>query len=440
MPVEVVDGRAPTEVVQGPGGEMERSEAVGAAVIGNVLEWYDFAIYAYLATIVATNFFPATDDLTALLSAFAVFGVGFVVRPLGGILIGRMGDVKGRKAALVLTVFMMAVGTVGIGLIPGYATIGVLAPILLVACRLVQGFAAGGEWGGSTAFIIEWAPQNRRGYFGSFQQASLAGGLLLGSGVAALFSTFLSPGHMEAWGWRIPFLLGGLLVPVGVYMRRNIEETPAFRAVAAERDAAGEHDPLEEPGWRLAARAFGFTILWTSSYYVMLSYMPTFTQKFVGLSRTEALWSNTIGLVVLVLTIPLMGRLSDRVGRKPLLLTCCAAFIALSYPLVGVMIHERSFAAVGAVQIVFAVMIAIFCGPGPAAIAEIFPTRSRSTWMSAGYSLAVAIFGGFAPYIATWLISETGSPVAPTFYVIAAALVSTVVIARLRETAHEPLR
>lgn len=408
--------------------------AVIAAVIGNVLEWYDFAVYAYLAGTIARRFFPSSDETSALLSAFAAFGVGFVVRPLGGILIGRLGDVKGRKTALILTIVLMAAGTVGIGLIPDYHAIGVLAPLLLVVCRLLQGFSAGGEWGGSTAFIVEWAPAQRRGFVGSFQQSSVAGGLLVGSAIAALCSTLLTVEQMDAWGWRVPFLLGGLLLPVGLYMRRNVEETPAFRAARSQAPAASA------AGWMLAAKAFGFTILWTVSYYIVLSYLPTFTQKYAGLSRSAALWSNTVGLLVLVLAVPVMGHVSDRIGRKPLLLACCAGFALLSYPAFVLMAGASAFATVLLVQIGFALLISAFSGPGPAAIAEIFPTASRSTWMSAGYSLAVAIFGGFAPYIATWLIATSGSPLSPTWYLIAAAVVSTLVIARLPETAHHDLR
>ena len=409
-------------------------KAVTAAVMGNLLEWYDFAIYGYLATIVARNFFPKGDEMTALLATFATFGVGFVVRPLGGILIGRLGDVRGRKAALMLTIFMMAFGTVLIGLIPTYDSIGLWAPALLVAARLVQGFAAGGEWGGSTAFIVEWAPKSRRGLYGSFQQSSLAAGLLLGSGIAALFSTVLTPQDMESWGWRIPFLLGGILAPVGIYMRRNIDETPAFRKAQSEVPDTAAPSRLA-----LAGKAFGFTVLWTSSYYMMLTYMPTFTQQHVGLTRTEALWSNTLGLLVLVLVIPLAGALSDRIGRKPLLLACCLGFVLLSHELFFIMVTQGSLAIVMGVQVVFALMIASFSGPGPAAISEIFPTRLRATWMSVGYSLAVAIFGGFAPFIATWLIGRTGSPLSPTWYVIGAAMISTLVILRLPETAHKEL-
>lgn len=413
---------------------MESWRAVSAAIAGNILEWYDFAIYGYVATIIARNFFPSGDEVGALLATFATFGIGFVARPLGGIIIGRMGDTKGRKAALLLTIFLMAIGTIGIGLIPTYSSIGLFAPLLLLICRLMQGFAAGGEWGGATAFIVEWAPQNRRGFFGSFQQASVAGGLLIGSAVAAICSTVLSGDQMESWGWRIPFLLGILLVPVGMYMRSDIEETPIYRAAKNVVTAS------ETPGWILAAKAFGFTILWTVSYYVILYYMPTFTEKYAGLSRTSSLWSNTIGLVMLVVAIPLLGLLSDKIGRKPLLIGCCVAFAVLTYPLFSVMLSGASLPTVIIVQLIFGLMIAMFSGPGPAAIAEIFPTSTRSTWMSTGYSLATSIFGGFAPFIATWLISRTGSPISPTYYLIAAAIASVIVIATLKETAHSELR
>jgi MHS family proline/betaine transporter-like MFS transporter len=340
--------------------------------------------------------------------------------------------VRGRKAALTLTIQLMAAGTVMIGLLPTYESIGLLAPALLVAARLVQGFAAGGEWAGATAFIVEWAPDNRRGLFGSFQQSSVAAGLLLGSGITALLSSLLSTQQMEDWGWRVPFLLGGILAPVGFYMRRSIGETPAFERA---REAPA---PAAAPA-ALAAKAFGFTVLWTTAYYVLLAYMPTFTQKIVGLSRSQALWSNTLGLLVLVVAAPLMGAASDRIGRKPLLLGCCAVFLALSYPLFHLMLAHQRLASVVAVQAVFGLIIAMFSGPGPAAIAEIFPTRVRSTWMSVGYSLAVAIFGGFAPFIATWLIGATGSPLSPTWYLMGAALVSLLTIATLRETAHDQL-
>jgi MHS family proline/betaine transporter-like MFS transporter len=409
--------------------------AVTAAVIGNVLEWYDFAVYGYVAAIIGRNFFPGTDETTELLKAFLTFGLGFVARPIGGIVIGRLGDTHGRKAALMLTIFLMALGTVMIGVLPTYASIGFAAPALLLLARLMQGFSAGGEWGGSTTFIVEWAPNGRRGLFGSFQQTSVVAGLLLGSGFAALLSTVLTPAQMADWGWRIPFLVGGILGPIGLYMRRTIDETPHY-----ERAKAAPPPASRDSGFALAARAFGFTIVWTVCFYVLLTYMPSWTAKYMAISPALALWSNTIGLVVLMTAIPVMGHLSDRIGRKPLLIACCIAFIVLPYPAFWYLNSGTvPFEALIGVQIVFALLISMFSGAGPAAIAEIFPTHSRSTWMTSGYALAVAIFGGFAPYISIELIQRFGSPTAHSWYLIGAAVVSTAVIWGLKETAHDEL-
>lgn len=418
----------------------ENKKAVTAAAVGNVLEWYDFAVYAYVATIIAKKFFPAQDDVAALLSTFLAYGLGFLARPLGGIVIGRMGDVSGRKNALLLTIFLMAAGTVMIGLLPTFETIGYLAPVLLVVARLVQGFSAGGEWGGSTAYIVEWAPEGQRGYYGSFQQVSVVIGLLLGSGIAALFNSVLTPEQMESWGWRALFLLGGVLGPIGLYMRRTISETPAYVAVK-ERDV--NTAPLEDQAspLTLAGRAFGFTVVWTVCFYVLLNYLPTWSRQYMKLTAAQALWANTIGLVVLAIAIPVMGKLSDKIGRKPLLLACCASFIVVPYPVFSYLLGSSgSFAALIAAQALFAVMIAAFSGAGPAAIAEIFPTHNRSTWMTTGYALAVAIFGGFSAAISVGLISYFNTPIAHTYYLIACAIISTLVIASLRETAFDRLR
>ncbi len=412
---------------------LQTRKAVVAASIGNVLEWYDFGVYVFFAAVIAKNFFPGSNPTVALLSSFGVFGVGFLMRPLGGIIIGRYGDTHGRKAALTLTILAMAFGTVLVGVLPGYASIGIAAPALLVLARLIQGFSAGGEWGGSTAFIVEWAAPNRRGWTGSFQQASIALSLVLASGVGAVFTTILSADALQAWGWRIPFLLGILLALVGVYLRRNVDETPAYRA--AEEQAV-QH---EESGLGLGLRAFGFTIHWTVAFYIFLSYMPTFTRLHAELTPAQSLWSNTIGVVVLMVLIPLFGAVSDRVGRKPLLLASCAAFVVLPLPLFGLILGRPGFGTIAWLQVLVAACIALFSGPGPAAIAEMFRTLGRSTWMTPAYALAAAIFGGFAPFIATWLIAATGSPLSPAYYVIGAAVVSFLVIWQMPETAHREL-
>jgi MFS transporter, MHS family, proline/betaine transporter len=404
-------------------------KALWAAAIGNLLEWYDFGVYAYLASLIATKFFPGSDPTASLLAAFAAYGVGFLARPLGGVVIGRLGDTKGRKTALVLTIFLMAFGTVGLGLLPSYDTIGIWAPTLLVCLRIVQGLAAGGEWGTSTAFMIEWSPPGRRGFFGSFQQVSTAGGSLLGSGVAAILTSSLSAQAMLDWGWRLPFLLGSMLLVVGAYLRQNVGETPAYEARKA---AAPEQTASGAP---LGALAFGFTIFWTVAYYTLLAWMPSFTQRFAGLTPSQALWSNTIGLIAMVIAVPFWGALSDKVGRRPLLMASALSIGLLSFPLFSLMTNGTGLALVLPVQVLFGVLLALYSGAGPAAISEIFPTHLRSTWMSTGYSLAVAIFGGFAPFIATWLIQATGSPVSPTYlYLLPAAVISLLVIWKLKET------
>jgi MHS family proline/betaine transporter-like MFS transporter len=412
----------------------ESRKAILAAAIGNVLEWYDFGVYVFFASAIARNFFPSDNPAAALLSSFAVFGVGFLMRPLGGIIIGRFGDTRGRKAALMLTIMTMAFGTVLVGVLPGYASIGIAAPVLLVVARLIQGFSAGGEWGGSTAFMVEWSPHGRRGWYSSFQQASIALSLVLGSGTGALLTSIMSADALNAWGWRVPFLFGIVLALVGAWLRRNIDETPAYRA--AMQDTT---QPTER-GFLLALRAFGFTIHWTVAFYILLSYMPTFTRLHAGVSAAQALWSNTIGVLVLMVLIPVFGILSDRVGRRPLLLASCAFFAILTVPLFLVILSQPGFGVLVVIQALFGAAIALYSGAGPAAIAEMFHTIGRSTWMTPAYALAVAIFGGFAPFVATELISATGSPLSPAYYVITAAVVSFIVNWQMPETAHSELR
>jgi MHS family proline/betaine transporter-like MFS transporter len=398
-----------------------------AAAAGNLLEWYDFVIYAYMAPLIALKFFPSSDPLAGLLAVFATFGLGFVVRPLGGILIGRLGDTKGRKAALLVTIFLMALGTAGIALVPSRAAIGPLAPWLLLLCRLIQGFSAGGEWASATTFIYEWAPRERRGFFSSLQQSSVACGMLLGSAVAAFLTTLLTKNQMADFGWRIPFLLGALILPVGLYTWAQVEETPVFKNHGGAPVAMGE-------GIRLAARAIGITVIWTVAYYAILTYMPAFTAHFSRLGQAAALWSNALSLLILALATPLFGGVADRIGRKPLLLAGAAGFAILTYPLFLLIVNSQTMAPIFLAQILFALMTAIYSGGAPAAMNEIFPPASRLLWMSTGYSLATALFGGFGPFISTWLVRATGSPLSPSLYIVGGALISLAVILPLKES------
>jgi MFS transporter, MHS family, proline/betaine transporter len=426
---------AQSSTVVSPSRDQSR-KAIYAATIGNVMEWYDFAVFGYLAGALAQNFFPKDDPNSALFNTFLIFGVGLIFRPLGGIVIGRMGDTHGRKPALILTILLMALGTLIIGLLPSYATLGVTAPVLLLGARLLQGFSSGGEWGGATAFMAEWSVEGKRGYYTSFQQMSVAGGALLGVGFAALLTSTLGSAAINDWAWRIPFLVGGLFGPIGLWLRREVDETPPYQEVVAQGHAA----EVASSDLKDAALAFGFTILWTVSFYVFLTYMPTYTRTQLHLTPSQSLWASTASLLALVILVPIMGALSDRIGRKTLLLTSCALCFLLPIPAFWLLTQNYGFGVVVGVQVIFAFAISLFSGPGPAAISEIFPTRSRSTWMSTSYALAVAIFGGFAPAIAQWLIDVTGSKMAPTAYVMSAAAISFVVISCMRETAHTPLR
>lgn len=400
-----------------------------AAAAGNLLEWYDFVIYAYMAPYIAAKFFPSSDPLAGLMAAFATFGLGFVVRPLGGIVIGQVGDTRGRKSALLLTLFLMAAGTAGIGLVPSRASIGEAAPWLLLFCRLIQGFSAGGEWASATTFIYEWAPEGRRGFFSSLQQSSVACGMLLGSAIAASFTTLLGARQMLDFGWRIPFLLGALILPLGLYAWRRVGETPVFESRLGSKVRAAA-------GMKLMVQAIGITAIWTVAYYAVLTYMPLFTARFSRLGPAAALWSNALSLLVLALMTPLFGRLADRVGRKILVMAGAAAFAVFTYPLLLLIVRSGSVTPIVLAQILFALMTALYSGGAPAMMNEIFPPASRLLWMSTAYSLATALFGGFGPYISTGLVRATGSPLSPAYYIVGAALLSLAVILPLKDKPH----
>jgi MFS transporter, MHS family, proline/betaine transporter len=381
----------------------EQRRAIGAGMVGYILEWFDFGIYGFLAAIIAKNFFPSTDDFTSLLASFAVFGVGFVARPIGSLVLGRIADVRGRHITLAMTMILMAVSTVAIGLLPTYDHIGIWAPVLLVLARLVQGFAAGGEWGTAAAFLVEWGGANRRGFFGAFQQSSISAGLLLGSLAAAILSSALSSDALSSWGWRIPFFFGALLGPVGMYVRRRVQESPAYESGVSHAASLSRSQFAKS-----VFHAFSFVIFWAVSSYMVAVYMPTFANKYAHISRTQALWTSTASLATVMIGAPLMGALSDRIGRKPVLLTSCMFFLLLSYPLYAFIVSGISFMTFFWTQLLMNVVFTMYSGAGPAALAEMFPTRVRSTGVSFGGALAT-ILGGFSPFLTTWTISSTGA-------------------------------
>jgi MFS transporter, MHS family, proline/betaine transporter len=415
-------------------------EAVLAAAIGNALEWYDFAVYGYFVSTISKLFFPSSDPLASLLATYLVFGVGFLMRPVGSILFGIFGDRHGRRKALSAVIFLMALSTLAIGLLPTYAEVGVWAPILLVLARLLQGLSAGGEWGGSTAYIVEYAPEGRRGFIGSWQQVSVGSGFLLGSLAGTVISFAMSPEAVAAWGWRVPFLLGILVGGLGAYLRWRLADTPKFTEIE-EHDAVAEA-PLKEALTkypRETLTAFGITLHNTAAYYISLVYMTGYFTNVAKLPQPTSQLIGTICLAIFVILIPFTGKLSDRIGRRPLLMASCIGYAVLAYPLF-VLGSSGSAAFAFVAQATMIVFQSLYAGPCPATYAELFPTRVRYTALSIGYNIAVALFGGFAAYIATWLIQATGNPLAPAFYVIAAAVITLVILTRIRETAFEPLK
>jgi MHS family proline/betaine transporter-like MFS transporter len=415
-------------------------EAVIAGVIGNTLEWYDFAVYGYFVSTISKLFFPSSDPLASTLATYAVFGVGFVMRPVGSILFGIYGDRHGRRKALSAVIFLMAVSTFAIGLLPTYDEVGILAPILLVLARLVQGLSAGGEWGGSTAYIVEYAAEGQRGFTGSWQQFSVGGGFLLGSLSGTVLSFALSPEELTSWGWRMPFLLGIVVGGLGAWLRWRLTDTPKYTEIEEHRAVAKA--PLAEALGqypRETITVFGMTLHNTVAYYISLVYMTGYLINIGGLPQPTAQLIGTVSLTAFVILIPFAGMLSDRIGRRPLLMASCIGFALLGYPFFQLASSGRGDLAFLA-QFLMVALLSLYAGSCPAAYAELFPTRVRYTALSIGYNVAVAIFGGFAPFIATWLIRETGNPLAPAFYVIAAAVITLVVLTRIRETAFLPLK
>jgi MHS family proline/betaine transporter-like MFS transporter len=416
-------------------------KAVLAGSIGNALEWFDYGLYGYFASIISSQFFSSKDPVTALMLAFIVFGVGFVMRPIGGLIFGHYADRVGRRNVLTWTVMLMGISTFIVGILPTYAQVGVLAPILLAVCRLLQGISTGGEWGSCMSFLAEYATPHNRGFIVSWSQFSIAVGLLLGSGSGAILSSLLSPEDMNAWGWRLPFLSGILIAAYGLYIRRKIDETPVFKG--CEDAQALVQTPLKtvlKHYKRETILSFGIVIGWTISYWIIMAYMPTYISKVLKFPLSVGLSFNTFLIVIFMIAIPFTGMLVDRVGRKPVMVGAALGLIVLGYPVFYLLSTTESSVMFLVGLVVLAVLEAMICGGATVYMTEIFPTNIRCSAIAIGYNIAVACFGGTAPFVSTWLISVTGSNLAPTYYLIAGAMVTLVVLVFLaEETYHKEL-
>jgi MFS transporter, MHS family, proline/betaine transporter len=410
---------------------------IAAAVIGNALEWYDFIVFGFFTVVIARLFFPSDSQYASLLLTTATFGVGFFMRPVGGILLGIYADRRGRKAALLMVITLMTVAIAMIAFAPTYAAIGVGAPLIMVVARLLQGFSAGGEFASATAFLTESAPATRRGLYGSWQMVGQGLAVLLGAILGTLLTRSMTPEALDSWGWRIPFLFGLIIGPVGLYIRRNLDETSAF--LQSNRSSASQQGSgsvlISHVKEMLAC--LGMVVSGTISFYVILIYIPTFARTQLHLPLDQAFLAQSIGLVCEVVLIPICGALSDFVGRKPIMITALVLDLLVTYPLFSWVSASPSFGALLTMQIILCSLFGVFNGPISTALAEQFPTRVRSTALAIAYNIAVMLFGGFAQFFVTWLIQATGTPIAPAYYLIFGAAVGLLAAFFLKERARD---
>ncbi|WP_238136733.1 MFS transporter [Variovorax sp. JS1663] len=406
------------------GTPVSRRKTIVATTIGNGLEFFDFTIYGFLALVIGKLFFPALDSYNQLLLTVGTFGVGFIMRPLGGIVIGAYADRAGRKKAMTLTIFLMALGCAMIGFAPTYAQIGVWAPILIVSARLIQGFSAGGEVGASTTLLVEHATPANRGYMASWQFASQGLGILLGAAVAGGLTAALGPKGMEEWGWRVPFIIGMLIAPVGMYIRRHLHESLETAGQPAPREARSSLAEVCGEHGRTVLSAILSVLGGTAAAYVVTFYMPTYAVRELGLPPTVALFGAVLtGLLSFVLA-PLVGLASDRVGRKTLIVWGRVAMMLMIYPGFLWMIASPTPAVLFTVVGLLSVALVVQTVPAITMLPEMFPKHVRASGMSLVYSVGVALFGGFSPFVSTWLVGATGSKLAPAWYLLGMTLVS----------------
>lgn len=392
---------------------------IAAVSIGNALDWFEIVVYGYFASIIAALFFPADTPGVSLLLTFLTFGATFVMRPLGAAVLGAYADRHGRKRAIQLSIVMMTAASAAIAVVPDYRSIGILAPGILVAARLVQGFAVGGEFGSATAFLAE-KDASRRGYLASWQFASQGVAAVLATGFGFAITKGLTPEQISAWGWRLPFAFGLLIAPVGYYIRRRLIETIDF---AGLRSVVSPVTALFREHKRRLAASTGLIVLGSVATYTIV-FMPTFAATQLGLTASNSFAAALLTASIQVVVVPFVGLLSDRWGRFPISTVSAVVVAVIAYPAFAWLVAAPSIEKLLLAQVSLGVATALYVGGLPALMAELFPVQMRATGLSISYSVAVAVFGGFAPFIDVWLIRATGSAVAPSYYLTAAAIVS----------------
>jgi MFS transporter, MHS family, proline/betaine transporter len=412
-----------------------------ATAAGNAMEWYDFGVYSYLAVVVGKVFFPHSGA-SGLLYSLVAFAVAFLVRPIGGIALGLLGDRVGRKRVLTGTIITMAAATCAIGLIPGYDSIGVWAPVLLYLCRMLQGLSAGGEYSGASTFISESAPDRRRGFFASFLEFGTVVGFVAGAGIVTALTAILGDAEMERWGWRVPFLLAGPLGLFGLWLRIHLPETPAFERIDDEerqRSARRRFGEVLRYQRQTLLLAMAVVLALNVTNYLVLSYMPNFLSGTLGYDTAHSLLLTVLTMVVMLAAIPLVGRLTDRVGRRPVLAAACLGYIALSVPALW-LLQRGTESAIFAGLLALGLCQTLFIGTTPSALPEMFPTSHRYSGMAVAFNVSVSLFGGTAPLVAEYLVQTTGNRYMPAFYMMGAGVIGLVAVAFMRETARQPMR
>jgi MHS family proline/betaine transporter-like MFS transporter len=392
-----------------------------AAIVGNVMEWYDFAVYGFLAVIIGRHFFPDSDPSVSIIAAFGAFAVGFVTRPLGGILIGRIGDLVGRRRAMLISMLAMAFPTVLLGLLPTYATIGIAAPVAVVVIRLIQGLSVGGECSSAMVFLAEHAAPGRRGITTFWGVWGGIAGILLGSGVSALFASLMSEAQLDAFGWRLPFLFGGAVAITGYIIRKGLNaDLPAGASRQPVRDTFGKYR------WDVARVAL-LNVALGVSFFTAFVYSVTYIRKIDQLPTSTALDLNTGGMALVLLMMPVGAWLSDRLGRKPLMITACAILTFGAIPMFHLM-HSGDLASIFLGIGVAVIAVGMLVGSLIAATVELVPHPVRCTGVAVAFNAAIALSGGTTPLIAAWLLKTTGNPIAPAYWVMACCAVSLVTV------------
>jgi MHS family proline/betaine transporter-like MFS transporter len=418
--------------------------AVGAAALGNAMEWFDFGVYSYLAVTLGKVFFPGGDASAQLLATFGAFAAAFLVRPIGGLVFGPLGDKIGRQKVLAITMIMMSIGTFCIGIIPSYASIGILAPILLLAARLLQGFSTGGEYGGAATFIAEYSTDNRRGFMGSFLEFGTLGGYLLGAGLVTILTVAMPQQTLLDWGWRIPFFIAAPLGLFGLYIRLKLEETPAFQKHMEKQEALEQSKPRLTL-WQMLSKyrkqmlkCIGLVLLFNVSNYMLTSYMPSYLTGILGLSEISSL---LLILVVMFVMMPLTlfwGHWNDRLGRRPVIWAGAIGLIVMAIPCM-MMIGTGNLYLVFLGLIILGVIHTCFSGSMPATLPALFATDIRYSALAIGFNLSVSLFGGTTPLITTWLVEKTHNLMMPAYYLMGAGVIGVLTVFTLRETARKPL-